>query len=64
MEKQSVKTKAVTVNMDEELYQELERIAQNREHSLSHVGRRFIEDAIKDKKERIDFQSKLINKGE
>lgn len=57
-----VKKRAVTVNMSDELYSEINTIAEDREHSLSHVARRFIEDAIKTKKEE-GFKSKLIDKG-
>ena len=46
--KKQKKEKQITVTMSDELYNEIKKIAENKEHSLSHTARNFIANGVRE----------------
>ena len=51
--------KHITINIDEEMYDEIERMAEDKEHSLSHTARKIIAESLR---KQTKFQDEIVTK--
>jgi len=53
--------KQITINISDELFDEISQIAEDKEHSLSHTARRIVADAVRERKH-SSFKDDMITK--
>ena len=59
MAEKKMNKKQITVNMDDELFDAIKEIAEDKEHSLSHTARNFIKNAVRTQR---SFRDEIVEK--